>query len=67
MGWKLLHECHAPLADYSTERDIRFLDDMPASWVATPAGSFCIFFPREAHAPLVSDGLVRKVVVKIER
>jgi beta-galactosidase beta subunit len=33
--------------------------------VATPAGSYCIFFPEDAHAPLVSDGMVRKVVVKI--
>jgi len=67
MGWKPLGECHTPVDDYSVERDIRFFDDLPSSWVATPAGSFCIFFPGDAHAPLVSDGLVRKVVVKIER
>jgi YhcH/YjgK/YiaL family protein len=65
MGWRSLGECHAPVDDYSVERDIRFFEDTPASWVATPAGSFCIFFPEDAHAPLVSDGLVRKVVVKI--
>lgn len=65
MGWKSLAECVNPVADYDTARDIRFFDDVPSRWVATPAGSFCIFFPRDAHAPLVSDGWIRKVVVKI--
>ena len=67
MGWKPLGECHAPVDDYRVDRDIRFFDDATSSWVATPAGSFCIFFPEDAHAPLVSEGLVRKVVVKIAR
>ena len=66
-GWKPLGECHAPVDDYRVETDIRFFDDATSSWVATPAGSFCIFFPEDAHAPLVSEGLVRKVVVKIAR
>jgi YhcH/YjgK/YiaL family protein len=65
MGWKPLTECAAPITDHDTARDIRFFDDVPSSWVATPAGSFCIFFPADAHAPLVSDGMIRKVVMKI--
>jgi YhcH/YjgK/YiaL family protein len=65
MGWKPLGECRQPVSEFNVERDIRFFDDVPSSWVATPAGSYCIFFPDDAHAPLVSDGQVRKVVVKI--
>ncbi len=65
MGWKALADCHAPLADYNAERDIRFFADAPATWVATPPGHFCIFFPEDAHAPLVSDGEIRKVIFKI--
>jgi YhcH/YjgK/YiaL family protein len=67
MGWKPLGECRQPVSEFNVERDIRFFDDVPSSWVTTPAGSYCIFFPDDAHAPLVSDGQVRKVVVKIER
>jgi YhcH/YjgK/YiaL family protein len=67
MGWKPLGECRQPVSEFNVERDIRFFDDVPSSWVTTPAGSYCIFFPDDAHAPLVSDGVVRKVVVKIER
>lgn len=65
MGWKQLSDCHEPVSDYSEEKDIRFFRDAPASWVATPANSFCIFFPEDAHAPLVSGGKIRKVILKV--
>jgi YhcH/YjgK/YiaL family protein len=65
MGWKPLAECTQPMGDFDAARDIRFYGDAPSSWVATPAGSFCIFFPEDAHAPLVSDSMIRKVVMKI--
>jgi biofilm protein TabA len=71
MGWKPLGECVDPATDYDAARDIRFFNDAPASWIATPPGAFCLFFPDDAHAPLVSTpegtstGMIRKVVVKI--
>lgn len=65
MGWRPLDECVDPAMDYDAARDIRFFNDAPASWIATSAGSFCLFFPGDAHAPLVSTGLIRKVVMKI--
>ena len=58
-------DCREPLADYRAEKDIQFFHDAPASWIATPPGAFCIFFPQDAHAPLVSDGQIRKVILKI--
>ena len=65
MGWKPVAECVDPATDYDNARDIRFFNDAPASWITTPPGSFCLFFPDDAHAPLVSAGAIRKVVVKI--
>lgn len=65
MGWKPLAECADPATDYDAARDIRFFRDAPSSWITTPPGSFCLFFPDDAHAPLVSAGRIRKVVVKI--
>ena len=65
MGWRPLHDCHKPVADYSAEKDIRFFYDVPVSWITTPPNSFCIFFPEDAHAPLVSDGNIHKVIFKI--
>ncbi|MBS4099015.1 MAG: YhcH/YjgK/YiaL family protein [Sulfuricella sp.] len=65
MGWRALGECRKPLADYLAEKDIQFFSDPPASWIATPPGAFCIFFPEDAHAPLVGSGEIHKVILKI--
>jgi biofilm protein TabA len=65
MGWKPLADCLNPLSDYSTDKDIQFFRDAPASWIAVPPDHFCIFFPEDAHAPLVSNGLVHKIIFKI--
>ena len=69
MGWKALADCHTPLDEYSAEKDIRFFGDAVASWVAVPPGSFCIFFPEDAHAPLVApaprNSPIRKVIFKV--
>lgn len=65
MGWKPLADCHNPVSEHSEEKDIRFFLDAPASWVAVPPDHFCIFFPEDAHAPLVGGGEIRKVIFKI--
>lgn len=65
MGWKPLADCHQPLDEYNEERDIRFFNDTADSWISTPANTFCIFFPDDAHAPLVSSGKIRKLIFKI--
>ena len=65
MGWKPLCDCREPVAEYSDKRDIRFFFDAPASWITVPAGAYCVFFPEDAHAPLVSASPIRKVVLKI--
>ncbi|MEQ1629045.1 MAG: YhcH/YjgK/YiaL family protein, partial [Gallionella sp.] len=62
MGWKALADCHQPLDVHNAERDIRFFADEAATWISTPADHFCIFFPEDAHAPLVSSGPIRKVI-----
>jgi YhcH/YjgK/YiaL family protein len=65
MGWKPLADCHNPVAEFSEERDIQFFTDAPASWVAVPSEHFCVFFPEDAHAPLVGSGTIRKVIFKV--
>lgn len=65
MGWKPLRDCHEPIESFNDAKDIQFFRDTPASWIATPPGAFCIFFPDDAHAPLVSSNEIRKVILKI--
>jgi YhcH/YjgK/YiaL family protein len=65
MGWKPLADCFNPVSEHSEDKDIRFFHDAPASWIAVPPDHFCIFFPEDAHAPLVGSGMVRKVIFKV--
>jgi YhcH/YjgK/YiaL family protein len=65
MGWKPLADCYNPVSGFNAEKDIQFFHDAPASWIAVPPDHFCIFFPDDAHAPLVGGGAIRKVIFKI--
>lgn len=65
MGWRPLADCADPATAHDAARDIRFFNDTPAAWVATPPGAFCVFFPDDAHAPLTGTGRIRKIVVKV--
>ena len=65
MGWKPLADCRQPVSEYSIASDIQFFHDTPDAWIATPAKSFCLFFPEDAHAPLVSAHHIHKIVFKI--
>lgn len=65
MGWKARSACTNMVDEYNAENDIQFIADSPTSWVATPPGHFAIFFPEDAHLPLIAKGLIHKVIVKI--
>jgi len=65
MGWKPTADCKSIDTEYDAEKDIMFFKDQPDSWTPVPAGSFVIFFPQDAHAPLVGSGEIHKAVLKI--
>lgn len=65
MGWKATADCTIPDRPYDSANDVEFFQDEPASWTTVPAGSFTVFFPQDAHAPLVGIGVIHKAVVKI--
>jgi biofilm protein TabA len=65
MGWLALKNCHKPIDDFCAVNDYQLFDDIPTTWVATPPEAFCIFFPDDAHAPLVSTDEIHKVIFKV--
>ena len=65
MGWKPASACRQPATDYDDQKDIQFFADQPDAWIPVKSGMFVIFFPEDAHQPLVSDGDIHKVVVKV--
>jgi YhcH/YjgK/YiaL family protein len=65
MGWKDMAQCEAPNDPYQEERDAAFFPDKTKNWFDVPAGSFTIFYPDDAHAAMITEENVRKVVLKI--
>jgi len=65
VGWKPTGQCRSVATPYDGSRDLGFFADPPDAWVALPPGTFAIFFPEDAHAPLAGEGEVHKVIVKV--
>ena len=65
MGWKARSRCLQPHEQYDAEKDIEFFDDVPDTYVTVLPGEFVVFFPDDAHAPLIGTGAVHKVVIKV--
>ncbi len=65
IGWKPAMACSQPEAEFDASRDIGFFRDAPALWLPMTAGTFAIFFPEDAHAPLGGEGPLRKAIAKV--
>ncbi len=65
IGWQPLATCQSVKQPYDADTDLAFFLDRPQSWFALQPGSFAVFFPEDAHAPLAATGPVHKVVVKV--
>jgi biofilm protein TabA len=65
MGWRQLKECQTIRKPYDTKADVEFFGDHPSVWVDVHPGNFVVFFPSDAHAPMVSADQILKVVVKV--
>ncbi len=65
LGWMPLAECTNPAADFDAEQDYQLFECQPETWCRTGPGQFAIFFPEDAHMPLVAAGQLHKVVIKV--
>jgi YhcH/YjgK/YiaL family protein len=51
--------------EYDAEKDLEFFEGEPDSLMRVPPGSFAVFLPTDAHLPLIGNGPIHKVVVKV--
>jgi YhcH/YjgK/YiaL family protein len=66
MGWKPRQNCTSPKGEYNPEKDIIFFNDRPDTYFNLQAGQFAIFFPEDVHTPMIGEGQIKKLVVKIK-
>ncbi len=64
-GWKSRKECREVQTSYDAEKDILFYRDLPTSYVDVRAGEFVVFFPEDAHAPMIGKGEITKAIIKV--
>lgn len=65
IGWKPREKCVLPNGDYNTEKDVRFFSDAPDTFLELTDGQFAIFFPGDVHAPMIGEGVIKKLVIKV--
>jgi YhcH/YjgK/YiaL family protein len=65
IGHKSLSECKEIYKYYEEVKDIAFFNDKPDFDIVLNSGSFAVFFPQDAHAPLRGKIAVKKCIVKI--
>jgi len=65
MGWKPKSLCRQPSGEYDPKNDIQFFADEPDAWLSVRSGAFVVFFPEDAHMPLISSRQLHKIVVKV--
>lgn len=66
-GWSERRNLRQPQGEFNTEKDIRFFEDEPQTYYTMRPGQFSVFFPEDGHAPMVGEGTVRKVIIKVRR
>ncbi|HEY5653608.1 MAG TPA: YhcH/YjgK/YiaL family protein [Pontiella sp.] len=64
MGWAP-REGLPNSVEYDEEKDLEFFQGRPQSIIKVPEGSFIIFFPSDAHLPLIGSGPIHKVILKV--
>jgi len=65
-GWKSREKCVVPNGEYNPDKDVRFFSDTPDMFFQLTDGQFAIFFPEDVHAPMIGEGEIKKVVIKVK-
>lgn len=65
-AWKPREKCLSPNGDYNPEKDVRFFYDNPDMFFQLTDGQFAIFFPEDVHAPMIGEGEIKKIVIKVK-
>jgi len=65
VGWRSRKNSREPKGEYSEEKDVLFYADAPTLFFELQAGMFSIYFTEDVHAPMIGEGPIKKVVMKV--
>lgn len=65
IGWKARADCILRKEPYNSVKDVSFYNDAPDMYFKLKNGQFAIFFPEDVHAPMIGEGIIKKIVIKV--
>ncbi len=65
-GWAERSNCPSPREEFNCEKDVQLFNDAPQTFFTLKPQQFVIFFPEDAHAPMLGEGSVRKLIFKLQ-
>ena len=66
IGWKPRAACVTKNGDYNPEKDVQLYQEQPDMYFQLKGGQFAIFFPEDVHAPMIGEGDIKKLVIKVK-
>lgn len=66
IGWKPREKCGQSNGDYNPDKDVRFFSDAPDMFFQLTDEQFVIFYPEDVHAPMIGEGTIKKLVIKVK-
>lgn len=66
IGWKPREKCVAENGGYNPEKDVQLYHEQPDMYFQLTNGQFAIFFPDDVHAPMIGEGNIKKLVIKVK-
>jgi biofilm protein TabA len=67
IGWKPRATCVTENGGYNEEKDVQLYHDAPDMFFQLTDGQFAIFFPEDVHAPMIGEGEIKKLVIKVKK
>ena len=65
IGWKPREKCSNENGGYNPEKDVQLYNESPDMYFQLTDGQFAIFFPEDVHAPMIGEGQIKKLVIKV--
>ena len=66
IGWKPREKCVTENGGYNPDKDVQLYNEQPDMFFNITNGQFAIFFPEDVHAPMIGEGEIKKLVIKVK-
>lgn len=66
VGWKPLSDCRNETKPYNEDEDCALYDEQVATYFKMQPGQILIVWPEDAHAPVIGEGKIRKLIIKVK-